>query len=147
MLSCGVYQVFREWCLQTTTSETCCFIWSVLKLAQIRTRFSLREKCSSKELFLVGIFPQLDLIQRDMKYSVPMGGNTDQKNSVSGHFSRSVLYYNLQFRLPILTSLLIPWNYNANTIDTAIIRSSRQVVFFKKGIHTNFAKFLRKHLY
>ena len=32
------------------------------------------------------------------------------------------------------------------TIDIAIIRSSRLVVFCKKGILTKFAKFTRKHL-
>ena len=44
MFSCGVCEVFRDWCLRTTASETCCFTWSVLKLAQIGTWFSLREK-------------------------------------------------------------------------------------------------------
>ena len=33
-----------------------------------------------------------------------------------------------------------------NNIDTAIIRSSRLVVFCKKGVLTNFPKFTRKHL-
>ena len=33
------------------------------------------------------------------------------------------------------------------TVDTAIIRSSRLVVFCKKGVLTNFAKFTRKHLH
>ena len=47
----------------------------------------------------------------------------------------------------MLTSILIPWNYNANTIDTAIIRISRLVVFCKKGVLTNFAKFTRKQLH
>ena len=61
-----------------------------------------------------------------------------RKNPVFGHFSRSVLYYNLQFRLPILTSLLIPWYDNDNTIDTAIIRSTRVAVFCKKGVLANF---------
>ena len=70
-----------------------------------------------------------------------------RKNPVIGNFSRSVLYYNLQFRLPILTSLPIPWNYNANTIDSAKIRSSRLVVFCKTGVVTIFTKFTRKQLY
>ena len=69
-----------------------------------------------------------------------------RRNPVFGNFSGSVLYYNLQFRLPILTSLLIPWNYNANTIDTAIIRGSRLVVYCKTDVLTNFTKFTRKHL-
>ena len=43
------------------------------------------------------------------------------------------LYHNLQFRLPV-----------TNTTDSAIIRSSRLVVFYKKGVLTNFAKFTRK---
>ena len=33
------------------------------------------------------------------------------------------------------------------TADTAIIRSSRLVVFCKKGVFTNFAKFTRKHVH
>ena len=33
-----------------------------------------------------------------------------------------------------------------NTIDTAIIRSSRLVVLCEKGVLINFAKFTRKHL-
>ena len=36
---------------------------------------------------------------------------------------------------------------NANTIDTAIIRSSRLVVFCKTGVLKNFTKFTRKHLH
>ena len=43
-----------------------------------------------------------------------------------------------QFSLP-------SWNYNATTIDTAIIRSSRLVMFCKTGVLTNFTKFTRKH--
>ena len=39
------------------------------------------------------------------------------------------------------------WNYNANTFHTAIIRSSRLVVFSKAGVLTNFTKFTRKHLH
>ena len=39
----------------------------------------LREKCSNTEFFLVRIFPYLDRIRE----------NTDQKNSVFRHFSRS----------------------------------------------------------
>ena len=72
MLSCGVWKVFRDWCLRTNASETCFFTWSVLKLAQIGTWFSLREKCPSMEFFLVRIFPQLGWIRRDTKYWVRM---------------------------------------------------------------------------
>ena len=32
----------------------------------------------------------------------------------------------------------MPWNNSANTNDTAMIRSSRAVVFRKKGFFTNF---------
>ena len=55
MFSCGVCEVFRDWCLRTTASETCCFTYSVFKLAQIGTWFSLREKCPSMKFFLVRI--------------------------------------------------------------------------------------------
>ena len=37
-------------------------------------------------------------------------------------------------------------NFITNTIDTAVIRSSRLLVFCKKGVLTNFAKFTKKHL-
>ena len=37
-------------------------------------------------------------------------------------------------------------HFITNTIDTAIIRSSRLLVFCKKDVLTNFAKFTRKHL-
>ena len=60
IFSYGIYEVFRDWCLQTTASETCYFTWSVLKLAQIGAWFSLREKCPSMEFFLVRIFSQTD---------------------------------------------------------------------------------------
>ena len=50
---------------------------------------SLREKCPNTELFLVRIF----------LYSVRIQENTDQNNSVYGHFSRSVL--------PMLSSFLL----------------------------------------
>ena len=70
-----------------------------------------------------------------------------RRNSVFGHFSRSVLYYNFQFRLPILTSLLIAWNYNANAIDAAIIINSHLVVFCIKGVLTKFPEFRKKHLH
>ena len=36
--------------------------------------------------------------------------------------------------------------FSFTTIDTAIIRSSRPVVFCNKEVFTNFAKFTRKHL-
>ena len=44
------------------------------------------------------------------------------------------------------TVLLANSPFITNTIDTAITRSSRLVVFYKKGALTNFAKFTRKHL-
>ena len=46
------------------------------------------------------------------------------------------LYHNLQFRLPIFPSL--QWVLLTITI-------SRQVLFCKKVVFTNFAKFTRKH--
>ena len=45
---------------------------------------SLREKCSNTEFFLVSIFPHSDWIRT-------------RKNSVFGHFSRSVSYLYLRF--------------------------------------------------
>ena len=146
MFSCGVCEDFRDWCLRATASETCCFTWSVLKLAQICTWFLLREKCPSMKFFLVRIFHSWTEYGDIRSIQSKCGKIRTRKNPVFGNFSCSVLYYNLQFRLPILTILLIPWNYNANTIDTAIIRSSRLVVFCKTGALTNFTKFTRKHL-
>ena len=29
MFSCWVYEIFKNWSLRTTSSETCCFTWSV----------------------------------------------------------------------------------------------------------------------
>ena len=58
----------KNWCLQMTASETCCFTWSVLKLAQIGTWFSLHEKCPNMEFSLVCIFQHLDWIRRDTSY-------------------------------------------------------------------------------
>ena len=55
-----------------------------------------------------------------MKYSAQMRENAEQKKLCIWTLSRSVLYQNLEFRLPILTFLLISWNDNANAIDTAI---------------------------
>ena len=146
MFSGGVCEVFRDWFLRTTASETSCFTWSVLKLAQIGTWFSLREKCPSMKFFLVRIFGSWTEYGEIRSIESKCGKTRTRKNSVFRNFSRSVLYYNLQFGLSILTKLLIPWNYNANTIDTAIIRSSRLVMFCKTGILTNFTKFTRKHL-
>ena len=103
-------------------------------------------KMSKYEVFSGPYFPQLDWLRRDTKYWVQMRENMDQEKPCMWNFLRSVLYYNLQFRLPILTYLLIPWNYNANTIDTAIIKSSRLVVFCKTVALTNFTKFTRKNL-
>ena len=94
MFPFGVYEVFRDRCLRKTASETCCFTWSVLRLAQIGTWFSLREKCPSMEFFLVG---EMRSIQSEC------GKIRTRKNPAYGNFSRSVLYYNLQFRQPILT--------------------------------------------
>ena len=105
------------------------------------------EKCPSMEFFLVRIFPQFDWIRRDTKYWVRIRENRTRKDPVFGNFSRSVLHYNLQFRSPSINSLLMPWNYNPNAIYTAIIRSSRLVVFCKAGVLTNFTKFTRKHLH
>ena len=144
MFCYGVCEVFRDWCLRTTASETCRFTWSVLKLVQIGTWFSLREKCPSMKFFLVRIFRSWTEYGEIRSIESECGKIRTRKNPVFGNFSRSVLYYNLQFRLPILTWLLILWNYNANTVDTAIIRSSRLVVFCKNGVLTNFAKFTRK---
>ena len=44
------------------------------------------------------------------------------------------------------TVLLANSPFITNTIDTAIIRSSRLVVLCEKGVLINFAKFTRKHL-
>ena len=103
MFSCEVCEVFRDCCLRTTASETCFFIWSVLKLAQIGTWFSLREKCPNMEFFLVCIFLQLGEYGEIQSIESECGNIRTRKKPVFGNFSRSVLYYNLQFRLPILT--------------------------------------------
>ena len=55
IFSCGVYEVFRAWCLRTTASKTCCFTRSVLILAQIGTWFSLREKCPGPYFPAIGL--------------------------------------------------------------------------------------------
>ena len=145
MFTCGVYEVFRDWCLRTTTSETCCFTWSVLKLAQTGTWFSLREQCPSMEFFWSVFSRNWTEYWEIQSIESECGKIRTRKNTLFGNFSRSVLYYNLQFHLPILTSLLIPWDYNA--IDPAIIRSSCLVVFCKTGVLTSFTKFTRKHLH
>ena len=69
MLSCGVYEVFRGWCLRTTVSETCCFIWSVLKLAQI----------GKYRVFSGPYFPEIGL--NTERYEVFSPNDTDQKNT------------------------------------------------------------------
>ena len=103
MFSCGVCKVFRDWCLRTTASETCCFTWSVLKLAQIGTWLSLREKYPGMKFFLVRIFRSWTEYREIRSIESECGKIRTRKNPVSGNFSRSILYYNLQFRLPILT--------------------------------------------
>ena len=108
MFSCEVYEIFKNWCLPTTASEACCFTWSFLKLAQIATWFSLREKCPNTYFFLVRFFPHSDWIRRDtLRIQSECEKIRTRKISVFGHFLSSVLYYNLQFRSPILPSLLI----------------------------------------
>ena len=60
MFSCGVQEVFRNCCLQTISFETCCFTWTVLKLAQIGTWFFLRE-VSKYRVFSGSYFPAIEL--------------------------------------------------------------------------------------
>ena len=52
---------------------------------------SMREKCPNTEFFLVRIFLHSHWIQRFTPYSVRYRKIRIRKNSVSGHFSRSVL--------------------------------------------------------
>ena len=143
MFSCGVCEVFRDWCLRTTASETCCFTWRDLKLAQIGTWFSLREKCPNMEFFLVCIFLQLGWIRRDTKYWVRMREYTDQeKTSIWKLFTQRFV---LQFTVSLTNSHLItiiPWNYNANTINWYCYNQKQS----SGGVLTNFTKFTRKHL-
>ena len=69
-------------------------------------------------------------------------------------FSFFIIVFNMVKLLVILfiifvsqfTVLLANSVFIANTIDTAIIRSRYLVVFCKKGVLTNFAKFPGKHL-
>ena len=91
IFSCGVFEIFKNWSVRTTASETCCLTWSVLF-----NKFHLW-------LRLVHSF--------------------------------CIIIYSFTCEFPFTTS----------TIDTAIIRSSRLVVFCKKGNLANFAKFLRKN--
>ena len=49
----------------------------------------------------------LQISKENICIEVRMREDTDQENSVSEHFLHSVLYYNLQFCLLILPSLLI----------------------------------------
>ena len=53
------------------------------------------------------------------------------------HGSRFVIFVTVSFA---------NFSFVTSTTDTAIIRSSRLVVFWQKGVLTNFAKFTRKHL-
>ena len=61
--------------------------WLISRIEQILT-LPLREKCPNTEFFLVRIFPHSDWI-RISPYSVQMRENTEQKNFVFWHFSRS----------------------------------------------------------
>ena len=55
-----------------------------------RTFISLREKCPNTEFFVVRIFPHSDWVRRDTEYPSKCGEIRTRKNSVFGHFSRSV---------------------------------------------------------
>ena len=60
-------------------------------ITQISISFSLHEKCPNTEIFVVRIFLYLDWMQE----------NTDQKNSVFGHFSRiAYLWWNFSLKSP-----------------------------------------------
>ena len=60
---------------------------------------------------------------------------------------KSVLLNMLRFWLKLIDGFcIIIYNSPFITIDTAIIRSSRLVVFCKKSVLMNFAKFTWKHL-
>ena len=56
--------------------------WHINDLSAFFPTPSLREKCPNTEFFLVRIF----------LYSVWIQENTDQKNSVFGHFSNTIIY-------------------------------------------------------
>ena len=58
---------------------------------------SLRETCPNTESFVVHIFLYSVRIRSKSPYSVRIQGNTDQKNSVFGHFSHSVSNGNQQW--------------------------------------------------
>ena len=64
-------------------------IFSLINAVQ-KTK-TMNEKYPNTEFFLLRIFPHSDWIRRDTiySYSVRIRENTDQKNSVFGHFSRS----------------------------------------------------------
>ena len=53
---------------------------------------TLREKCPNKEFFLVRIFPYSDWIRVSLRIQSKCGKIRTRKNSVFGHFSRSVSY-------------------------------------------------------
>ena len=142
MFSCGVYEILKNWCLRTSASETCCFTWSVLKWSQIGTWLSLREKCPNTKFCLVRIFPYSDWILRDTLYLSVFNPNVGkcgpEKTPYLDTFHTVVCI--IIYSFTCLSPFII------NTIDTAIIRSSRLVVFCKKVVLTNFANLTRKHL-
>ena len=73
---------------------------------------SRREKCLNTEFLLVCIFPHLDWygeIRSISPYSVQMRENTDQENSVFGHFSRSECYGEGNYQIII-------YKYEANIL-------------------------------
>ena len=65
--------------------------------------FSLREKCTNTEYFLVCIFPYSDVKGVNLLIKSEYGNIRTRKNSVSGHFSRSisvVLFFFLSLKIP-----------------------------------------------
>ena len=89
MISCGIYEGFRGWCLRMTASETC---WSVLKLAQIVHNFHCAKSVQVWSVFL-SLFSRNWTEYREIRsIQSKCGKMQTRKNSVFRHFSRSVLY-------------------------------------------------------
>ena len=83
-------------------------------------------------------FPIIGLNTERQEVFSPNAGKSGPEKTPFWTLFTQCFVSNLEFCLPILSSLLISWNDNANTVDNAIIRSSRVVVFCKKGVLMNF---------
>ena len=159
MFSCGVYEIFRN--LRTTASEVCCFTWSVLvnklHFGSIDTWF-----LHHNLLFRLPILPSL-LMLLILGRLLLRKYLSIFKNNVTHIFRLSIFSAQFedweqkwaQYFKPLAWSLFstqsnicdgVFFSGKKSTVDTAIIRSSRLVVFCKKGVLKNFAKFTGKHL-